>query len=70
MPEGGCICPSGANGVQGDEITAPLPLTVTYTTEAELQELERLRTSVALLQQEIYLEQVKDEADQIPTPAE
>lgn len=38
---------------------AALPLTVTYTTEAELQELERLRMRVALLQQEINLEQVQ-----------
>lgn len=35
----------------------PLPLTITYTTEAELQELEKLRMRVALLQQEINLEQ-------------
>ncbi|XP_047428069.1 tubulin epsilon and delta complex protein 2 isoform X2 [Mugil cephalus] len=56
-PAGGRLPPSGANGVWGDVITAPLPLTVTYTTEAELQELERLRMRVALLQQEIYLEQ-------------
>ncbi|XP_008281987.1 uncharacterized protein C16orf59 homolog isoform X2 [Stegastes partitus] len=57
-PEGGCLCPTGASGVWGDGITAPLPLTVTYTTEAELQELEKLRMRVALLQQEIHLEQV------------
>ncbi|KAM6904969.1 uncharacterized protein tedc2 [Xenentodon cancila] len=57
-PEGGCLCPAGTNDVCGDEVTSPLPLTVTYRTEAELQELERLRMSVALLQQEIYLEQV------------
>lgn len=37
---------------------APLPLTITYTTEAELRELETLRMRVALLQQEIHLEQV------------
>ncbi|XP_061567552.1 uncharacterized protein LOC133421800 [Cololabis saira] len=57
-PEGGRLCPAGTNDVSGDEVTSPLPLTVTYTTEAELKELERLRMSVALLQQEIYLEQV------------
>lgn len=38
---------------------APLPTTITYTTEAELRELEMLRTEVALLQQESCLEQVK-----------
>lgn len=38
---------------------SPLPTTVTYTTEAELRELEKLRTEVALLQQESRLEQVK-----------
>lgn len=43
----------------GDEVIAPLPLTITYTTEAELRELEKLRMRVALLQQEIYLEQVR-----------
>ncbi|XP_005454960.1 uncharacterized protein tedc2 isoform X1 [Oreochromis niloticus] len=56
-PEGGCFCPTGANGVQGDGITSPLPLTITYATEAELQELEQLRMRVALLQQEVDLEQ-------------
>lgn len=38
---------------------SPLPTTITYTTEAELRELETLRTEVALLQQESCLEQVK-----------
>lgn len=38
---------------------APLPTTITYTTEAELRELEKLRMEVALLQQESCLEQVK-----------
>ncbi|KAL7379344.1 hypothetical protein ABVT39_026442 [Epinephelus coioides] len=56
-PEGGCLCPGGASGVWGDEMIAPLPLTITYTTEAELRELETLRMRVALLQQEIHLEQ-------------
>ncbi|XP_026200814.1 tubulin epsilon and delta complex protein 2 [Anabas testudineus] len=56
-PEGGCLCPTGANGLTGDEVIAPLPLTITYTTEAELRELENLRMRVALLLQEIYLEQ-------------
>lgn len=42
----------------GDGIVSPLPLTITYRTEDELQELERLRMRVAQLQQEIQLEQV------------
>ncbi|KAM4530039.1 uncharacterized protein tedc2 isoform 1-T2 [Odontesthes bonariensis] len=57
-PEGGCLCPSGSNGVWGDGKTSALPLTIIYRAEAELQELERLRIRVELLQQEIYLEQV------------
>lgn len=56
-PEGGCLCPIGASGVLGDGISAPLPLTVTYTSEAELREVEDLRIRVALLQQEMSLEQ-------------
>ncbi|KAA8585109.1 hypothetical protein FQN60_003803 [Etheostoma spectabile] len=56
-PEAGCLCPTGANGVWGDEMIAPLPLTITYTTEAEFRKLEKLRMRVALLQQEMYLEQ-------------
>lgn len=42
-------------------MVAPLPTTITYTTEAELRELEKLRMKVALLQQEICLEQVRVE---------
>ncbi|RVE69520.1 hypothetical protein OJAV_G00078830 [Oryzias javanicus] len=57
-PEGGCLCPTGANDVWRDGISSPLPLIITCKTEAELQEVERLRASVALLQQEIHLEQV------------
>ncbi|CAJ1075055.1 LOW QUALITY PROTEIN: uncharacterized protein LOC117832809 [Xyrichtys novacula] len=56
-PEGGCLCPSGVSGVWGDGIIAPLPLTVTYTSESELREVEKLRIRVALLEQEIHLEQ-------------
>ncbi|XP_078126366.1 uncharacterized protein tedc2 isoform X2 [Sander vitreus] len=56
-PEAGCLCPTGANGAWGDGMIAPLPLTITYTTEAEFRKLEKLRMSVALLQQEMYLEQ-------------
>lgn len=40
-------------------MVAPLPPTVTYTTEAELRELEKLRMRVALLQQKMHLEQVR-----------
>ncbi|XP_041813561.1 uncharacterized protein LOC121621234 isoform X2 [Chelmon rostratus] len=61
-PEGGCLCPTGANGVWGDGMIAPLPPTITYTTEAELRELEKLRMRVALLEQENYLEQALFEA--------
>ncbi|XP_037544479.1 uncharacterized protein LOC119421163 [Nematolebias whitei] len=57
-PEGGCLCPTGANCVLGDGMVSPLPLTISYRTEDELQELERLRMRVAQLQQEIQLEQV------------
>ncbi|XP_076607748.1 uncharacterized protein tedc2 [Chaetodon auriga] len=56
-PEGGCLCPTGANGVWGDGMIAPLPPTITYTTEADLRELEKLRMRVAMLEQENYLEQ-------------
>nr|XP_040046520.1 uncharacterized protein LOC120827580 [Gasterosteus aculeatus aculeatus] len=55
--EGGRLCPAGANGAGEDGMIAPLPPTLTYATEAELVELETLRTRVSLLRQEIYLEQ-------------
>ncbi|XP_068605736.1 tubulin epsilon and delta complex protein 2 [Brachionichthys hirsutus] len=61
-PEGGCLCPSGANIVWGDGLIAPLPPTITYTTEAELRELEKLRMRVALLQQEVHLEEAAFDA--------
>ncbi|XP_028312048.1 uncharacterized protein tedc2 isoform X2 [Gouania willdenowi] len=61
-PEGGCLCATEASCVWADGMTAPLPLSVTYTTEAELQELERLRMTVALLQQENSLQQALSEA--------
>ncbi|XP_060882610.1 tubulin epsilon and delta complex protein 2 isoform X2 [Labrus mixtus] len=61
-PEGGCLCPTGANGVWGDGIIAHLPLTITYTSEAELREVEELRIRVAQLQQEIHFEQALLEA--------
>lgn len=56
-PEGGCLCSTGTNAGWGDVIIAPLPLTVTYTSEAELRDVERLRTRVALLQRDVNLEQ-------------
>ncbi|AWP18943.1 Hypothetical protein SMAX5B_020899 [Scophthalmus maximus] len=56
-PGGGPLCPTGTNSLWEDGMITPLPLTITYTTEAELQELEKLRMRVALLQQEINLEQ-------------
>ncbi|XP_059205026.1 uncharacterized protein LOC131984152 isoform X2 [Centropristis striata] len=56
-PEGGCLCPTGADGVWGDGMVAPLPPTITYRTEAELREFEQLRTRLALLQQETSIEQ-------------
>ncbi|XP_019113573.2 tubulin epsilon and delta complex protein 2 isoform X2 [Larimichthys crocea] len=56
-PEGGCLCPTRANSVWSNGMVAPLPPTVTYTTEAELRELEKLRMRVALLQQKMHLEQ-------------
>ncbi|XP_029015330.1 tubulin epsilon and delta complex protein 2 isoform X2 [Betta splendens] len=56
-PEGGCLFPTGANTMWGVEAIAPLPPTITYTSEEELRELESLRMRVALLQQQVYLEQ-------------
>nr|XP_046272204.1 uncharacterized protein LOC124073779 isoform X1 [Scatophagus argus] len=55
-PEGGCLCPTVINGLLGHGMIG-LPPTITYSTEAELRELENLRMRVALLQQEMYLEQ-------------
>ncbi|XP_054891740.1 uncharacterized protein LOC129363581 [Poeciliopsis prolifica] len=57
-PEGGCLCPSEAAGLFADGASSPLPLTITYSTQRELQQLEELRMRVALLQQETYFEQV------------
>ncbi|XP_007556442.1 uncharacterized protein C16orf59 homolog [Poecilia formosa] len=56
-PKGGCLCPSEAAGLFADGAASPLPLTVTYSTQQELQQLEELRMRVALLQQETYFEQ-------------
>ncbi|XP_029997875.1 uncharacterized protein tedc2 isoform X2 [Sphaeramia orbicularis] len=56
-PDQGCLCSTGANSEWQNGIMEPLPLTISYTTESELLELEKLRMKVALLQQEIFLEQ-------------
>ncbi|XP_058509756.1 uncharacterized protein LOC131475559 [Solea solea] len=56
-PEGARLCPSGANSMWEDELISPLPPTISYTTESELRELEKLRMRVVLLKQEINLEQ-------------
>ncbi|XP_077413256.1 tubulin epsilon and delta complex protein 2 [Vanacampus margaritifer] len=54
-PEGVCLY---AAGPEEDEAIAPhLPVTITYASEAELRQLEAIRMRVALLQQEIYLQQ-------------
>nr|XP_057905397.1 uncharacterized protein LOC131103284 isoform X2 [Doryrhamphus excisus] len=54
-PEGGCLCSAGAAGYEA--MARRLPVTITYTSEAELRELETLRMRVALLQQEMSLQQ-------------
>ncbi|KAM9780060.1 uncharacterized protein tedc2 [Neosynchiropus ocellatus] len=56
-PEGGCLYPAAASLDERDGVSAPLPLTICYRTKAELTELERLRMNVALLQQEVFLQQ-------------
>lgn len=56
-PEWGCLCPTGANAEWQKGISASLPMTVTYTTETELTELEKLRMRVRLLQEELFLEE-------------
>ncbi|XP_055021372.1 tubulin epsilon and delta complex protein 2 [Boleophthalmus pectinirostris] len=55
-PEWGCLCPKRAEVVGHEGRTAPLPITVTYTTDGELTKLETLRMRVAQLQQEVCLE--------------
>ncbi|KAM8824412.1 uncharacterized protein tedc2 isoform 1-T1 [Synchiropus picturatus] len=56
-PEGGCLYPAAANLAQRDGVKASLPLTICYRNKAELTELERLRMNVALLQEEVVLQQ-------------
>ncbi|XP_034045709.1 uncharacterized protein LOC117527460 isoform X2 [Thalassophryne amazonica] len=60
-PEGGCICSARTKDEWGDGMaTAPLPVTITYSSEQQLLELENLRMRVALLQNEIALETLVD----------
>uniref|UniRef100_A0AAV2KHD8 Uncharacterized protein n=1 Tax=Knipowitschia caucasica TaxID=637954 RepID=A0AAV2KHD8_KNICA len=55
-PVWGGLCLTRADDVRDEGRTAPLPMTVTYSTERELTALGTLRMSVALLQQELCLE--------------
>lgn len=57
-PEWGCLCPIGTESEWHEGRPAPLPKTVTYTTDRELAELETLRMRVALLQQEAFVEKI------------
>ncbi|XP_061606420.1 tubulin epsilon and delta complex protein 2 isoform X2 [Phyllopteryx taeniolatus] len=54
-PEGGCLYAAGP--AEDEAIARHLPVTVTYTSEAELRQLEAIRMRLALLRQEIYLQQ-------------
>ncbi|XP_070958662.1 tubulin epsilon and delta complex protein 2 isoform X2 [Oncorhynchus clarkii lewisi] len=72
----GAFCPVRSKGEWGDlSGVTPLPPTLTYTSQAELQELERLRLRVELLQQEVHLHQalsdtmVMPSAPGLPNPA-
>ncbi|XP_041735069.2 uncharacterized protein LOC121568732 [Coregonus clupeaformis] len=54
----GAFCPVRRRGEWGDlSGVTPLPPTLTYISQAELQEVERLRLRVELLQQEVHLHQ-------------
>ncbi|XP_052364423.1 tubulin epsilon and delta complex protein 2 isoform X2 [Oncorhynchus keta] len=72
----GAFCPVRSKGEWGDMSgVTPLPATLTYTSQAELQEVERLRLRVELLQQEVHLHQalsdtmVMPSAPGLPNPA-
>ncbi|XP_020324478.2 tubulin epsilon and delta complex protein 2 isoform X2 [Oncorhynchus kisutch] len=72
----GAFCPVRSKGEWGDlSGVTPLPPTLTYTSQAELQEVERLRLRVGLLQQEVHLHQalsdtmVMPSAPGLPNPA-
>ncbi|XP_064866679.1 tubulin epsilon and delta complex protein 2 isoform X2 [Oncorhynchus nerka] len=72
----GAFCPVRSKGEWGDlSGVTPLPPTLTYTSQAELQEVERLRLRVELLQQEVHLHQalsdtmVMPSAPGLPNPA-
>ncbi|XP_037112708.1 tubulin epsilon and delta complex protein 2 isoform X1 [Syngnathus acus] len=51
------VCLHAGEPVQDEAITRRLPVTVTYASEAELRQLEAIRMRVALLQQEVHLQQ-------------
>ncbi|XP_051904910.1 uncharacterized protein LOC127589686 isoform X3 [Hippocampus zosterae] len=54
-PEGVCLYAAGP--AEGEAIERRLPVTITYGSESELRQLEATRMRVALLQQEMYLQQ-------------
>ncbi|XP_077353596.1 uncharacterized protein tedc2 isoform X2 [Festucalex cinctus] len=54
-PEG--VCLHATRPAEDEAIAQRLPVTITYASEAELRQLEAIRMRVALLQQEIYLQQ-------------
>ncbi|CAB1350105.1 unnamed protein product [Coregonus sp. 'balchen'] len=66
----GAFCPVRRRGEWGDlSGVTPLPPTLTYTSQAELQEVERLRLRVELLQQEVHLHQaLSDTMVMLSTP--
>ncbi|XP_061703287.1 tubulin epsilon and delta complex protein 2 [Syngnathoides biaculeatus] len=59
-PEGGCLHAAGP--AEDEAITRRLPVTITYTSEAELRQLETTRMRIALLRQEIELQQALQDA--------
>ncbi|XP_064843146.1 tubulin epsilon and delta complex protein 2 isoform X2 [Oncorhynchus masou masou] len=72
----GAFGPVRSKGEWGDlSGVTPLPPTLIYTSQAELQEVERLRLRVELLQQEVHLHQalsdtmVMPSAPGLPNPA-
>ncbi|XP_071250947.1 uncharacterized protein [Salvelinus alpinus] len=64
----GAFCPVRSKGEWGDlSGVTPLPPTLTYTSQAELQEVERLRLRVELLQQEVHLHQALSDTMVMPS---
>lgn len=57
-PQWGCLCSIGTESEWYEGRPAPLPKTISYSTERELTELETLRMRVALLQQETFVEKI------------